>query len=388
MRVFKGFLILLRRNLRILIMYMGIFITLLVLLQIAGGGKSLVSFEEKRLKIGIIDRDQGALAQGLVRYLGSCHDLAEVADDQAVIQEELFYRNLDYVIIIPEDFESRIREEGGKLQVQAVPGTYNTFYADRQIDTFLNGVRVLESAGFSGEDAIAAVLEAVETEAEVKLLDTNGHGGERPAFSYLFRYLPYIMLAVLCYCMSYILIAFRQEDIRRRMLCSAVSQRKQNLQILLAFLVMGTGFWLLCMLLPLLLYGKEYLSDTNKGYYAANSFLMMLTALAISFTLGMLVKQNDATDGIINGAVNVIALGMSFTCGVFVEQELLNAGVRSASRFLPVYWYEAVNDILAEHTSFTRTQITEIWKGYGIQLLFAAAIVCVGMAAAKAREKE
>ncbi|MDO5423652.1 MAG: ABC transporter permease [Eubacteriales bacterium] len=388
MKVFKGFLMMLKRNLHVVVMYLAIFLTILVMIQTLAGGKELVRFEAERLNIAVIDRDQGVLAKGLAEYLGNYHDLVDVEDDPAVIQEELFYRNLYYVVTIPEGFEEKVLEQGEKLAVTTVPGTMSTYYVDQQINTYLNGARMMTNAGFSTEETVQELLAAAKTEPVVELLDQNGHGGERPAFSYLFQYLPYLMLAAICYSMCFILIEFRQGDIRRRMLCSAVSLRSQNVQILLGFLVAGIGLWAFCMLIPVVMYGKAFWGDANAGYYLVNSFVLMLVSLSIAFTLGCLIPQGDSADTMVNGAVNVISLGMCFSCGVFVPMEILSSGVRRVAQFLPVYWYETVNEMLAEHAAFSGEQLAEIYKGYGIQVLFAAAIVLVGMAFSKTRERE
>ena len=73
------------------------------------------------------------------------------------------------------------------------------------------------------------------------MLDTDGNGST-PGWLYYFRYMPYLFLAVLCYVMGYVLMAFKKNDIPERMQASAVSARRQSLEGLLAMFVMGGGF--------------------------------------------------------------------------------------------------------------------------------------------------
>ena len=138
------------------------------------------------------------------------------------------------------------------------------------------------------------------------------------------------------------------------------------------------------MCMPLALYGKEFLQDGNLIYYLLNSFVLTLVSLAISFLIGVLVEKEE----VINGVVNVISLGMSFTCGVFVSMSVLGKGVRAFAHFLPVYWYEIVNEIIGSNAEFTVAQKTTIFQGIGIQLLFAAAILSAGLAVSKYKEQE
>ncbi|MCU6686527.1 ABC transporter permease [Dorea acetigenes] len=384
MTVFKGFMTLVKRNIFTFFLYLAIFMTICIMIQVLISGEGTVKFEEESLEIAVIDRDGGELARGLASYLGGKHHLTDIADDKKTIQENLFYRNIYYVVTIPENFEEKCLEGEEKLKTTKIPGASTAFYVDQQIDTFLNDVRVLKAAGFSTEEAIAEVGRIGEISTDVTLIDKNGHGGQMAPHAFLFQYLPYMILSVLCYIIGFVMVAYRKKDVRRRMLCSAVSLRSQNVQLVAAYLVIGAVLWIICMCMPLALYGKEFLQDGNLIYYLLNSFVLTLVSLAISFLIGVLVEKEE----VINGVVNVISLGMSFTCGVFVSMSVLGKGVRAFAHFLPVYWYEIVNEIIGSNAEFTVAQKTTIFQGIGIQLLFAAAILSAGLAVSKYKEQE
>ena len=128
--------------------------------------------------------------------------------------------------------------------------------------------------------------------------------------------------------------------------------------------------------------------DSNRAYYLLNSFLLMLVSLAVAFFIGSIVKNGKSAQAAVNGLVNVISLGMCFLCGVFVSMDLMDETVRKGARFLPVYWYEVNNTLLAEHTSLNAAQMQQLLEGYGLLVLFAAALVGAGMVISKMREKE
>lgn len=384
MTVFKGFLLLVKRNLSMFFVYLAIFMSICIMVQFITKGEGMNQFQEESLNIAVIDRDGGNLAECLKEYLGEKHRLVDIEDDKKVIQENLFYRNVSYVVTIPENFEQRYFEEGERLKTTKVPGTVSAFYIDQQIDTFLNDVRVLRSAGFSSEEAAAEAIRIGKLDTEVTMIDKNGYGGNMPPYAYMFQFMPYLFLGVLCYIIGFVMLAYRKRDVRQRMLCSCVSLRKQNGGLVAGYLVVGVGFWMICMLMPIVLYGREFLQDDNLVYYLLNSFMMILVALAISFVVGVLVEKET----VVNAVVNVISLGMCFVCGVFVSMSVLAGGVRTAAHFLPVYWYETVNEIIGSNSHFTAAQNAEVWKGIGIQLLFAAAFLCVGLVASKYKEQE
>lgn len=384
MTVFKGFLTLAKRNIGMFAIYLGIFVALAVSMDRLGGSESVVSFEEERLEIAVIDRDGGVLAQGLTEYLGDRHILVDIEDRKAAIQEALFYRHIYYVVTIPENFEEQCMEQGKPLQTTKLPGAATTFYMDQQINTYLNDVRILTSAGFSVEEAVKEVQEIGNSETQITFLDKNGNGGQQVAYATIFRFLPYVIIAALTYVLGFIMISYRKKEIRQRIQCSTLGLRWQNIQLLAAYLVIGVGFWLICMLIPVMLYGKELLADANLFYYMLNGLVMVLIALACAFTIGVAVERPD----VVNGVVNVVALGMSFLCGVFVPMSFLGEEVRKISHFLPVYWYENVVEILTDNARPTAEQVRMIWQSFGIQLLFAAVIFAAGLVISKYKRQE
>ena len=62
----------------------------------------------------------------------------------------------------------------------------------------------------------------------------------------------------------------------------------------------------------------------------------------------------------------------------------MSSGVKKAAQFLPVYWYEAANELLGEFA--VETVRTEVLQAVGIQLVFAAVFVCITLAVAKKRQ--
>lgn len=381
MTVYRGFLIITRRNIHIMVLYLVIFLTMAIASQKVTGGNTS-GFERVSLDIAVIDRDGGELAEGLTDYLSQYHTLVDLPDDPSIIQDRMFYREVYYVVTVPEDFEERCLHGEETLPVTKVPGSSSGYYVDQQINTFMNDVRIMEKSGFPLPDAIACVIENSTEEAEVTLIDKNGFGGGQPLHAYMYQFMPYILISILCYSMSYIMIAFRNQDIKRRMMCSAIPAPSQHLQLVLGYATVGIAVYGICTLMPLLMYGKPFINDPNMPYYLLNSFLMTLTALSLSFLIGTLVSSEE----VVSAAVNVISLGMSFLCGVFVDLEILGRGVRTFAQFLPAYWYEVANGILANNSSFSHAQQVSLYTCYGLQLLFAAAILGVALVISRIRQ--
>ena len=107
MTVFKGFMTITKRNLNILFLYIAIFLAICFAIQKMDVQNTAKSYSTESLDIAVIDRDGGELAKGMASYLEQYHTIKDMPDDKSVIQDRLFYREVNYVVTIPKDFESR-----------------------------------------------------------------------------------------------------------------------------------------------------------------------------------------------------------------------------------------------------------------------------------------
>lgn len=137
MTVFKCYLKILRQNIWLVIMYLGIFFSVTMVMQAASGKSEESIYESTSINIGVVQKDTGTLAQGFVDYLKNIHHVILMENNPEKLQEELFYRNVEYIIQIPEDFYQTCFVEEKSLDVTKVPGSYSSYYVDRQITVTL-----------------------------------------------------------------------------------------------------------------------------------------------------------------------------------------------------------------------------------------------------------
>ncbi len=381
MTVFKGFLTITKRNLEMVFLYIAIFLTISIFVQKTQRPSDMSGFEAECLNIAVIDRDGKTLAKGLTNYLGAFHNIKKMADDTSLLQDKLFYRDIYYVVTIPENFEKKCLEGNEKLPITKVPGSTSGYYVDQQINTFLNNIRTMTAGGFSISEALEYISGSVAVLPKVTLIDKTGHGGNMAEHAFMFQYMPYIILSILCYILSYIMLSFENADVKKRILCSCISSRSLNFQLVLGHIVIGLGIWIICTVIPFALYREALLADPHLPYYLLNSFLMTLVSLSIAFFISSFPLKEE----IINGVINVVTLGMSFLCGVFVPISILGKGIKTLAQFLPVYWYEIVNRLLAENHTLSSSQTAKLWQGYGIQILFALSFLTIAMVIRKTR---
>lgn len=382
MRVFKGYMLIVKKNLGIVIEYLAIFILITMIINSMIGDTQSESYASASMKVAVIDQDQSAFSKQFIQYLEKKQDVTVMEDDKAKIQEKMFYGEIEYVITIPEDFEEKCLENEEKLKVTKEPGKYSAVYLDQEIVQFMGQVKTYKSAGYQTDEAAKLVIAKASEAAEVELIDKNGNGGIRPGYIWMTQFLPYFYAAVFSYCIGAVIVHFRQPEVKRRIQCAPQSLVRRNAETILAYLIVGAGVWAVSMIMPIAYYKGEFLSAPHLGYILLNTVTMSAAALAVGLVVGMAARTINS----INMFSNLSSLVLCFLGGVFVDLSVMGAGVKKVSVFLPTYWYVKNNNLFGDYLSFTKQQMVEIQKGYGIQLAFAAA--CIGIALVISRMKE
>ena len=147
--------------------------------------------------------------------------------------------------------------------------------------------------------------------------------------------------------------------------------------------MLGAVLWLISVAGVCVLFGKEFLTSPLIGYYILNTALMLGIALSLSYLVGIFVKNSN----MLSGVSNLLSLGMCFLCGTFVPMNVMNKGVLKVAQFLPVYWYESVNETLSQYKTLPASAAAEIWKSMGIEAMFVVAFVFMILAISKYKQQ-
>lgn len=386
MTVFNGCLRIIKSKLGMIIMYFAIFTGISIAMQLNNGEKTMTDFQSKKMNIAFVDCDNSEISRYIYDYLSENHNVKRMKNNRSLMQETLYYHQEDMVIKIPEGFGNvALKDEkiNNFIEITQEPGSYGYIYVEQQMNRVLNSMRKYVNAGFSEKQAYENTISVKKS--RVNLMDINGNGGEVPDFAYMFRFYPYLAITVICTVVGLVLVAFRRKEIVKRMNASSTSLKSQNMQLLLIFVIFGVVVWILSLIIAFFMYGKmEMLKSPNIAIYVLNSFVMTITAMAIAYFIGMLVSKTN----MINLIVTPISLGISFLSGVFVPISMLGKTVRNIGKFLPVYWYEELNDILSGYNEFSKSQLNKICTNLLLQLLFAVVFIGGALVAVKYRREE
>lgn len=383
MQVFNAFIKIARKRLGAIITYFSIFAVICFIMTSQGDTQINSNFQSTSLDICIIDRDESTASSALTDYLSSIHNRIDLPDDEEVLQDNLYYRYVDYILTIPEGFEKDL-ENGADTDLLTnvkIPGSGNGAFIDQQIDSYLQTIQMYLAGGYTLENAIASTDSFLADSPEVTSVSFTTEKSSKSDVFYFFRFLPYVLVAILISSLSPLLVTMNGKDLRARTTCSSLSLSKHNLQVSLGATLYSLSVWLLFMLLGVIVY-KSDMFTTNALFAMLNSFMFLLFTASVT----LLISLFSPGKNVANMLSNIIGLSMSFLCGIFVPQSMLSENIVQASRFLPAYWYTRANDMLGG-LSEEAMNLDFYWQNIFVQLLFTVAIFVAILVTSKFKQQ-
>ncbi len=385
MQVFKAFFKIGSKKLGNMSIYFIIFAALTFLLSGSASKNDEYEFSSTSLDVCIIDEDNSSASKAFYDYISTIHNIVELSNDKETIQDNLYYRNIQYVLIIPKGYETNLLNGNLDNLVNNLkePNSFRGTFVDYQISKYLSVINMYLTGGYDLDEALTLVQDTSSLKADINIISFSSaaNSKDNPMY-YFFAYLPYIFVVLIIAGLTPILITLNQKELTNRISCSPLTTMSKNLQIILGSSFYAIGIWALFMALGFVVYGLDMF--TTYGLISMlNSFVFILVALSITTFISYFAPSFN----VLNMIGNVIGLGMSFLCGVFVPQWLLAEELLSISRFLPAYWYVRANNMAAGLVSETYS-FDKYLKYIGIELLFAVAIFSAALVLSKIKQEK
>ena len=383
--VLKVYFKVFKKNLSMLIIYIGVFMMLAVLFT-HFGTNSNTSFQETKSKVAFINYDGDTpLTTGLKNSISGNAEFIDVKDDAQSLQDALYFRNVEYLIKIPKGFTQDFMN-GGSAQIDktTVAESAAGVYMDYMVNRYLNTARLFQKSlpGLTQEQLVEHVRNNLSAQVSVKLNTYGNQSNSLIVISNYFIYLVYAFFSILFLSVSSIMIVFNDEDKSKRTLCSPLSPTSMKAQIFLGHIFLTLLICACGILLGVLTCGTSVISP-NFALMCANVVCLAFAVLSISFFFGEFIKNYGA----LSFVANVLSLGMCFVSGVFIPQYLLSSSLLSVARFTPSYWYvKAINDI-TNISVMNYDNIRPILYSMLIELGFAAAFISLSFAIGKRKNR-
>ena len=339
MTVFKTFLKIVNRYKFTVILYT------VILIIFAGvnmqTSDTSTNFVASKPDVLIINNDKnGKITENLINYIKNNSNIIDIKKDDEAISDALFYREVNYIIYIPENYGNDFLDgRNPEIKIKST-GDYNSSLAEMMLSRYVKVANIYLNHTKNEDELISKIndtlKENTKTEVTSKL---NTDELSRAVFYY--NFLNYSIIAGLVYIICLILSTFREEKIRKRTIISSMNYKKHNMQLLISNGILSVILWIFYVILSFVLIG-DVMFTSHGLILIANSFVFSICALCIAFLIANIVSNKNA----INGIVNVVGLGSSFLCGAFVPVEWLPDTVLKIAHILPSYWFIQNNELV------------------------------------------
>lgn len=366
MTVFRYYFKLVKSFLPVILMYTVIFTLFGVVATTTG--KTTSQFEMSEVKFIVHNMDtESRYTKAFIDYLKEYGTLIKVKNEE----DALFYREVDSILTIPKGFgDSILNSNPLELSRKSVPDSANVAYFDLLINRYLQLSETYVKSGFTEEEILTIIDDDMKLHTKTSLIHKEQDDLIAPAAFYNFS--NYTILAICIFVVGITMNIFYHSNIKKRNFASPISHRKINIQLFLGNSILVFLVWLLYVCISIVLYGMTMF--TQQGILLIiNAFLFSTVALALGFFIGILVKDKEAQ----NGIVNVLALGSSFICGAFVPQDFLGSGVLKMAHLLPSYWFIKNNNEIILLSNFTRETLQPILIRMGVLILFTTILFII-----------
>lgn len=378
MRVFKSFFLILNKYKGTVFIFFAIFMSLSLIMAKVNGGGGETSFQQDSLDIAIVDEDDGVMADQIREYFGTHDQVTKMKMDQDKITDALYWRRLDYVLVIPEVAGKTLAQgEIPEFSCMKVPGYFDSAYFEAELQMYLQKMAALVKNGVDTDAAQQQLMRLQQKETKVRMASfVNKNQGDMS--TRFFLYVPYLFIAVGISGIGLVLLRINGKEVRERTECGAMPMKKRVMGLTAAILVYGLCLYLFVLVAAVVISGGNILTDARLPWFAVNIFAMLLFGISLGFFTGMTVKNSDA----VNGVVNVTSLVFCFLGGVFVPRQFFGDGVMRVAKLFPTYWYVVNNEMIGAMKNVTQSFVRNVLiqsvvsVGYAL-VLFAVTLVIV-----------
>lgn len=380
MIVFKTIFKILKKLKGTLILYTVMLLSITILIQMAEN--NITNFEEIKPNIIIVNNDsENYITDNFIKYIENNSNIKDInTKDEEKISDALFYRDVNYVIYIPENFGNDLLNGKNPSIEYKSSKDVNASYSEMLVEKYIKTI-LLYKDYYRGEELINKVNEVAQVDTDVEL-KTNLDAKEINSATRYFNFLNYAFLAGCVYCISMILSSLKEEKVRKRTIISSYNYKKYNKIVLLSNAILVFGMWFLYMILSVILF-KDLMFTSNGIAYMLNSLIYAICTLTIGILIGNITQNKNA----IGGIVNVVAIGTSFLCGCFVPFEYMPNYVLKIAHIVPTYYFTYNNTLISEIEKFTFDKIEPLIANGIIILMFSALFIFLTNAISKRKQK-
>ncbi len=265
MTVFKTFWKILNKNKITVIIY-----TIMLLIFGASNmqtSENSMNFVASKPDVLIVNLDEEkGITKDLIKYITNNSNIIDIEKTQEKINDALFYRDINYCIYIPKNYNKDFMEgKNPELEIKSTKD-YQASYAEMLISRYIKVANIYQESIQDEEELIEKINETLSKETEVEVtskLDTNSLS--KATFYYNFA--SYSIFACLLLIISLILSSFNNEKIRKRIVVSSTNYKKHNRILLLSNCCYSMVLWLIYVIISFVIIGDIMTTTSRINIY-------------------------------------------------------------------------------------------------------------------------
>lgn len=367
--------------------YKGTIILYTIMLIVFGGlnmqaNNPSTDFVDSKPDIFIVNRDKEiGLTKNLISYMEENSNIIDIENNEEKINDALFYRDVNYVIYVPENYRDDILKGLNPVIDIKSTGDYHSSLAEMLLSRYIQIQNIYRNSVTDEEQLIKVINDNLFKKSNIEITSTLNKTENAKVTTY-FNFASYSIMSVVIFVICLVIFSFKGNSVNKRTIVSSMKYQKFNRELLLSSFVYSLIVWLLYFTFGIILFGKTMF--TLRGLiYGLNSFLFTFCSLTISLFISTIVNDKNAVSGI----VNVIALGSAFLCGAFVPAEFLPESVLNIAHILPAYWYINSNDILENIENINLTTLQPILINGLVLIVFSLIFIVINNIISKYKRK-
>ena len=359
MTVFKTYWKIVKKNIGIIILYT-------VMLLVFGtmnlkANKNSFEFISSKPDIIIVNNSSGIITDNLISYLKTNANVKNITDEND-IDDAVFFRDANYVIYIPKEFENKI-ENGKEFNIDIkTNNSYDSYIASELLNKYLDVFSKYMNLYNDKTLAIQKLDNTLNKKASV-VIENKTNLNSRTSLFYNFS--SYSIMAIVIYIICLVLSSFNDEKISKRTSVSGMNYKTFNNYLYISSFTFTFIIFIVYLILSFLIL-KSSILNINGILYSLNMFIFFI----VSFTMAILISNLVKSKGAISGVVNVISLGSAFLCGAFIPVKYMPSFALKIAHIFPTFYFIDNNEYIASLQNFDKASYEFVLKNFIIMIIF------------------
>ena len=359
MTIFKTYWKIVKKNIGIIILYT-------VMLLVFGtmnlkANKNSFEFISSKPDIIIVNNSSGIITDNLISYLKTNTNVKNITDDND-IDDAVFFRDANYVIYIPKEFENKI-ENGKEFNIDIkTNNSYDSYIASELLNRYLD---VFSKYMNLYNDKILAIQKLDNTLNKKASVVIESKTNLNSKTSLFYNFSSYSIMAIVIYIICLVLSSFNDEKISKRTSVSGMNYKTFNNYLYISSFSFTFIIFIVYLILSFLIL-KSSILNINGILYGLNMFIFFI----VSFTMAILISNLVKSKGAISGVVNVISLGSAFLCGAFIPVKYMPSFALKIAHIFPTFYFIDNNEYIASLQNFDKASYEFVLKNFIIMIVF------------------